>query len=119
MDEETPKLWLRQTEHIYGHLWHRYYVNVNRKTFQVMTATYPIGNLGSVASLLAATLYQGNSDSNHKLWNIVSTERYIYSICRCCWNDATYKKGHDGKIEIIFFVVKFRSYPSLTVNLEV
>jgi hypothetical protein len=22
----------------------------------------------------------------HKLWSIVSTERYIYSICRCCWN---------------------------------
>ena len=31
-----------------------------------------------VASLLAATLYQGNHDINHKLWNIVSTEIYIY-----------------------------------------
>jgi hypothetical protein len=29
--------------------------------------------LGSGASLLAATLYQGNPDRNHKLWNIVST----------------------------------------------
>ena len=30
-----------------------------------------------VASLLAATLYQGNPDRNHKLWNMprVSTER--------------------------------------------
>jgi hypothetical protein len=27
--------------------------------------------------LLAATLNQGNPDRNHKLWNIVSTERYI------------------------------------------
>ena len=35
------------------------------------------GNIGSVASLLAATLYQGNPDRNHKLWNIVSTKRYI------------------------------------------
>jgi hypothetical protein len=26
---------------------------------------------------LAATLYQGNPDSNHKLWNIGSTERYL------------------------------------------
>jgi hypothetical protein len=26
--------------------------------------------------LLAATLYQGNPDINHKLWNIVSTEIY-------------------------------------------
>jgi hypothetical protein len=30
------------------------------------------GTLGSVASLLAAFLYQGNPDRNHKLWNIVS-----------------------------------------------
>ena len=33
----------------------------------------------SVASLLAATLYQGTPDRNHKLWNIVSTEIYIYT----------------------------------------
>ena len=32
----------------------------------------------SVTSLLATTLYQGNPDGNHKLWNIVSTERDIY-----------------------------------------
>jgi hypothetical protein len=36
-----------------------------------MTSTLPNGTLGSVASLLAATLYQGNPDMNHKLWNIV------------------------------------------------
>jgi hypothetical protein len=42
-----------------------------------MTSTLPKGTLGSVASLLAATLYQGNPDRNHKLWNIVSSERYI------------------------------------------
>jgi hypothetical protein len=37
----------------------------------------PIGTLGSVASMLAAKFYQRNPDRNHKLWNIVSTERYI------------------------------------------
>jgi hypothetical protein len=42
-----------------------------------MTSTLPNGTLGSVASLLAATLYQGNPDRNHKLWNIVASERYI------------------------------------------
>jgi hypothetical protein len=41
-----------------------------------MTSTLPKRTLGSVASLLAATLYQGNPDRNHKLWNIVSSERY-------------------------------------------
>jgi hypothetical protein len=58
--------------------------------FEVMTSTLPKGTLGSVASLIAAAFYQGNPDRNHKLWNIVSTEIYIYmySICRCCWNVA-------------------------------
>jgi hypothetical protein len=33
--------------------------------------------------------------------------RDIYSICRCCWNVATYEwKVHNGKIEIISFVVR-------------
>ena len=48
----------------------------DRKTFEVMTSTFPIGTIGPVASLLAATLYQGNHDRNHMLWNIVLTERY-------------------------------------------
>jgi hypothetical protein len=45
-------------------------------------------SLGSVASLLAAILYQGNPDRNHKLWNIVSTERYILHmqvLLECCY----------------------------------
>jgi hypothetical protein len=63
----------------------------------MMTSTLPKGTLGSVAALLAATLYQGNADRNHKLWNIVSSERDIYSICRCCWNVAPYKWNvHNG-----------------------
>jgi hypothetical protein len=45
-----------------------------------MTSTLPKGTLASVASLLAATLFQGNPDRNHKLWIIVSSERYIYFI---------------------------------------
>ena len=45
----------------------------DRKIFEVMTSTSPKGTRGSVASLLAATLYQGNPDRNRKLWNIVSS----------------------------------------------
>ena len=45
--------------------------------FEVMTSSLPKGTLGSAASLLAATLYQENTDRKHKLWNIISTERYI------------------------------------------
>jgi hypothetical protein len=52
------------------------------------SAALPKGTLGSVASLLAATLYQGNPDRNHKLWNIVSSERYIFHmqvLQECCY----------------------------------
>ena len=55
---------------------HIFYINGqpshggDRKTFEVMTSTYPRGTLVSVASLLAAILYQGNPDRNHKLWEI-------------------------------------------------
>ena len=55
---------------------------------EVMTSTLPKRTLGSVASLLAATLYQGNPDMNHKLWNIVSSERYILHmqvLLECCY----------------------------------
>jgi hypothetical protein len=46
----------------------------DRSIFEVMTSTLLNGTLGSVASLLAATLYQGHPFRNHKLWNIVSSE---------------------------------------------
>ena len=49
----------------------------DRKTFEVMNSTLPKGTIGSVASLLAATLYQRNPDRNHKVWNIISSERFI------------------------------------------
>jgi hypothetical protein len=59
-----------------------------RTNNEVMTSTLPKGSLGSVASLLAATLYQGNPDRNHKLWNIISSERYILHmqvLLECCY----------------------------------
>jgi len=46
-------------------------------TFEVMTSTSLRGTLGLIVYLLAATLYQGNPDRNHKLWNIIATERDI------------------------------------------
>jgi hypothetical protein len=64
-------------------------VVVTVKLSKVMTSTCPRGTLGSVASLLiAAIFYQGNSDRNHKLWNILSTERYILHmqvLMECCY----------------------------------
>jgi hypothetical protein len=60
----------------------------DRKIFEVMASTLPKRTLGSVASLLAATLYQVNTGGNHKLWNIVSSERYILHmqvLLECCY----------------------------------
>jgi len=45
-------------------------VGGNRKTFKVMSSAR---TPGSVASLLSATLCQGNHDMNHKLWNVRAT----------------------------------------------
>ena len=54
---------------------------------QIKTNIY-IGTLCLVASLLAVILYQENYDRNHKLWNIVSTERCVLNgkietTCTC------------------------------------
>ena len=40
----------------------------------------------------------------------INWDRYKYIYCICCWNVATYKwRIHNEKIEIISYVVKFRS----------
>ena len=69
----------------------------------------PNRTLGSVASLLAAILYQWNPDRNHKLISYHLRDIYILHM-RVYWNVATYKwRVHNGKIEIISFVVTFGS----------
>ena len=69
MNEERTGKYLRQVEHIRGHLWHRYSITVNQVIVTILKfSKWPKGTLSSVASLLAATLYQGNPDRNKKLW---------------------------------------------------
>jgi len=60
----------------------------DHKIFEVMTLTLPKGTIGSVASLLAANIYQGNPDRDHTFWNIVSSERYMLHmqvLLECCY----------------------------------
>jgi hypothetical protein len=76
---------LRQLKYICGHLSHKYSVAFN----QVVISTLPLGTLDSVASLLAATLYQGNPDRIFKFWHIGSTVRYIlhmHVVLEYCYN---------------------------------
>jgi hypothetical protein len=57
-------------------------------TFAVMASTWARGTLDPVASLLAATLYQGNHERNHKLWNIISAEEcmlHMQVLLECCY----------------------------------
>jgi hypothetical protein len=68
-----------------------------------------MGNLGSVVSLLAATLFPEIliETTSSGMWDQL---RDKYSICRYCWNIVTYKwKVYNGKSVIISFVVRFRS----------
>ena len=60
----------------------------DRKTFEVMTSTLPIGTIGSVASLLAATLYQGNPDreSTCPSGNSCYSELPLYKYNLVCWS---------------------------------
>jgi len=69
----------------------------DRYIFEVMTSPLQKGTLASVASMLAASsiseiiIRAASSRISYYL-------RDLYSICRCCWNGATYKwKVHNGK----------------------
>ena len=57
--------------------------------------------LGSVISLLAATLYQGNQNSDYKqLWNIVSTDIHTLN-----WPSLSIFRVCEGMKEIVIFVI--------------
>jgi hypothetical protein len=49
----------------------------DRKIFEVMTSTLPKGTLGSVASLLAVTLYKDDSDCPFGIFKLFL---YIFAI---------------------------------------
>jgi hypothetical protein len=85
---------LSLNDYRFGDFVDRFYpieVEINNTTETYMSASYLDLHLeidSAVASLLAATLYQGNPDRNHKLWNIVSTKRYILHmqvLLECCY----------------------------------
>jgi hypothetical protein len=126
-EERTGKCW-RQVEHIRGHLRHRYSITVN----QVMMATVKLSEWWlqlnhdrAMNPWFSSFLVSSNLSYHEILIGTTSSGisyqlRDIYSICRCCLNVATYKRTvHIWKIEIISFVVKFRSWPPFTVNVDV
>ena len=79
----------------------------DRSIFEVMISPLPNGILSSVASVLALTFIMEIMIGATR-FRIFYHLRDIYSICMCCWNGATHKwKVHNGKIDIIIFVVKF------------
>ena len=90
-----------------------------RSIFEVMISPLPTGTLVSVASVLTVSsiteILIGATRSR-----ISYHLRDIYSICMCCWNGATHQwKVHNGKIDIISFVVEFCAEPPLIVDFDV
>jgi hypothetical protein len=110
MNEERTGKCLQQVEHIHGQLWHRYSITVNQVMTSASTKRNPLfsGFLVSSNPLSRKSWVIGTTSSgiSYQLRDI-----HVYFICRCCWNVATYNwKVHNGKIEIISFVVKFKIY---------
>ena len=62
--------------------WNRYFVTVYQvmmaraKTSEVMISILQFGTLG-LSLLWTVTLHEVNSDRKYKLWNVISTERYL------------------------------------------
>ena len=85
MNYDRTGLWLRQREHIRAHLWHIYSAIWPSHGGD---SNLPTRNPCSVTSLLASIkeIIIGITSSG-----ISDQLRYMYSICRCCWNVATYK----------------------------
>ena len=103
-------------EHIRGHLWHIFHSGQprhgsNREICKVMTSTLPRGTLGSVASLLAASLYQGNPDRNHNLWNtLLEVSKFQFVIFS---KELFGKQWWWGKGVYYFFSMKFLIFQNL------
>jgi len=58
--------------------------------------------IGSVAALLAATLYQGNSNKNHKPTNIIPAEKYIlYYMYACGGKSSTLLPLHQSRFDTL------------------
>ena len=72
----------------------------NRNIFEVMTSTLSRGTLGSVASLLAATLYQENPDRNNKLEYRIRASKFQGFF----QNNILVSDDGEGKVFIIFFL---------------
>lgn len=69
----------RQTEHICSRLWQRDSATVKKsQDSDRRISTLQVGSIGIVASLIAATPYQGLPE--HKLGNIVPTDiHFVYT----------------------------------------
>jgi hypothetical protein len=70
----------------------------DRKTFEMMTSTEPLGTRGSMAPLLSATLREGNHDRNRK------------QLCNIGYSPYADAAGMVLQINGKFTVRTFRSY---------
>jgi hypothetical protein len=55
----------------------------NRKIFEAMTSTAPLGTIDSEASMFVANLYHGKYHWKYTLWIYLE----IHTVCYC-WNET-------------------------------
>jgi hypothetical protein len=77
-------LWLLQTEHSSGHLWHKYLITINQSSWRpwnVWSDDFKTTRSPWFSRFLVSSIpLSGNHDRNNKLWNIVSIKRCILNM---------------------------------------
>ena len=71
-------MWIWHTEHIHGHFRHRYAIHIWSDDFNLTTRNPWFSSF--LVSSKSLSRYHGNHDRNHRVWNIASTERYIFHL---------------------------------------
>jgi hypothetical protein len=99
MNEERTGFWLRQTEHSYGHLWHRYPVTVNQVMMSILKQLifYCLSNLQITTGVSQLTVYFCYLlNTKYKDWNTswkVTSHVHVRITLCTVYNRTVFKNG--------------------------
>ena len=99
MNEERTGFWLRQTEHSYGHLWHRYSVTVNQVMMSILKQLifYCLSNLQITTGVSQLTVYFCYLlNTKYKDWNTswkVTSHVHVRITLCTVYNRTVFKNG--------------------------
>ena len=98
LNEERTRLWIQHTEHTHGHFRHRYAIHIWSDEFNLTTRNPWFSSF--FVSSKSLSKYHGNHDRNHRVWNIASTERYIFHLpvlLECCYISVLHNTSYCTK----------------------